>query len=84
MDKNRSDPMASETDSAAVADQPDSQDKAEIETSINEAGEATPSHQPAKADEVWIKPEKDEEEYILNREPDGRYRIVGRRPCKED
>jgi hypothetical protein len=71
------------TDSSPVKNRPVGLDRAQAETTKADAGETTPSCLPVKAAVSSAKPEKDEEEgYILEREPDGRYRIIGRRPLK--
>jgi hypothetical protein len=45
--------------------------------------EATASRKPMKATRSTVESKKTtEEEYILEREPDGRYRLVGHRPRK--
>jgi hypothetical protein len=53
------------------------QESADAGTNSTGTGEATASHPPAEAAAAE---RADAEEEILEREPDGRYRIVGRRP----
>jgi hypothetical protein len=84
MDPARKDPQPDETDSAAVGNGLDDQPRADAESIKTDAGEATASHKPSDADEVATESERVDEEYILEREPDGRYRIVGRRPRQKE
>jgi hypothetical protein len=47
-----------------------------------DSGDVTESHRPGEG--VGPRPETEKDEYILEREPDGRYRIIGRRPRKAE
>ena len=84
MEHERKDPQPDETDSATLGNRFDDQRPAEAETIKTDAGEATTSHRPSDADEIATEPERVDEEYILEREADGRYRIVGRRPRQNE
>jgi hypothetical protein len=74
---------ADQTGSSTAMDPVDRQDPAKVPVKSTKAGEATPSRKPAAIEDTSSERENDEEEYILDREPDGRYRIVGRRPRKQ-
>jgi hypothetical protein len=78
--RHHSDP--DETDSSAVGPSTGDSGQADTETSKTTSGEATTSRRPGEACDVPAEAEKVEEEYVLEQEPDGRYRIVGRRPRK--
>ncbi len=71
-----------ETDSSAVGRPPAGQGQAPVRPEVTKSAEgeseATASHRPARVAPAG--PEKEDDELILEREPDGRYRIVGRRP----
>ena len=84
MDKAREGPKPDEMDSSTVGHPPDAQHQAETEITRTDSGEATASRQPGKAEGTPPTPEKAEDEYVLEREPDGRYRITGRRPRKQE
>lgn len=77
-------PKPDETDSKAVIHQPATPGQSEAKEEIIKAdvGEATASYRPADSLTPDTIPAK-EEELILEREPDGRYRVVGRRSQKK-
>jgi hypothetical protein len=83
IEPTRQDPKPDETDSSAVGKALNGQDQIETEITNTDAGEVTGTHKPGKAEDITAEPENEEEGYILEREPDGRYRIVGRRPHKQ-
>jgi hypothetical protein len=70
-----------ETDSSAIGSSPPSHGET-TGTKKTDAGEATESRLPRE--EGAAHPSRENEEYILEREPDGRYRIIGRRPRKPE
>ena len=82
MEPSRHGPKPDETDSSPVKNRLEGQDR--TETTKTGGAKVTASRLPAKAAASSTTPEKDEEEeYILEREPDGRYRIVGRQARKK-
>ncbi len=83
MDTARQGPKPDETDTSAVGDRPDAPDQTKAEITESDAGKVTASRRPSKAEDGPAKPEQAAEKYVLEREPDGRYRIVGRRPQKQ-
>lgn len=60
------------------------QHKADTAIRRTEAGEATASHEPANTCGLPAVPDQGDEEYSLERELDGRYRIIGRRLPKHE
>jgi hypothetical protein len=76
-------PKPDETDSSAAEPSPNRSDQTESGITKTNAGKGTASRQQAEAGRVPADAEKTEEEYILERESDGRYRIVGRRSSEE-
>jgi hypothetical protein len=83
MEADRPGSKPDETDSSVPGALPQDSDQSRAETAGTTAEKATPSRLPAETKGVPSEAEKAEEEYILEREPDGRYRIVGRRPRKQ-
>ncbi len=83
MSKKRKDPKPNETDSSSVDSVSHGNlEKTEPRVTSNETGTATGSHKGPPAEDVTSKLDNAAEEYILKRESDGRYQIVGRRPRK--
>jgi hypothetical protein len=70
-----------ETDSAAITNGSPSTHETTGVTKT-ETGEATQWRLPGEGGAA--QPLNENEEYILEREPDGRYRIIGRRPRKPE
>jgi hypothetical protein len=70
-----------ETDSSAIGHSPPPQ-RETTGAKKTETGEATESRLPGEGGTPH--PSNENEEYILEREPDGRYRIIGRRPRKPE
>jgi hypothetical protein len=84
MRKKQKVPKPAETDSFAVDNVYGHQAKTEIDLTSSETATATASHKGRAATDVTEESETDAEEIILEREADGRYRIVGRRPRKQE
>src|SRR5205807_907760 len=78
---SRETPAPDETASSGISPSP-SPGQGQADVTKTEKSEATDSRRPAKSEPTSPAEEKDE--YILEREPDGRYRIIGRRPRKPE
>jgi hypothetical protein len=73
-------PKPDETISSPVGGRHGKPDEAKPEVTNTEGTGSTPSFRPEAT--TPAEPKTSDEEYILEREADGRYRIVGRRPRK--
>lgn len=70
------------TDSSTVGNSQNTLGRAETEVTKSGSGRATASRPPTAHLTPLPEREIDDEEYILKREPDERYRMVGHRPTK--
>jgi hypothetical protein len=74
---------SSQTASSPLLGPSDGRTRGAVKITRADALGATASRKPMKATRSAVEPKKTtEDEYILEREPDGRYRLVGHRPRK--
>jgi hypothetical protein len=70
------------TTASAVLGGPHSKTKRQHAQTKNEAGASTETHRPTEPAPEAASTDKDS--HVLEREPDGRYRIIGRKPRQQD